>query len=157
MKCSPRPKKKDLMGPIDCNHKLHRQDCQKARRIGFAGVPGSLKKNDGEKPLLHRFPIQLKSLCFRQDSVTVMAPVGQTAIQLSQPKHSSMFTGSDLPSFISKTPTGQVSTHSPFPSHLLLSTVTVYMLPFSYPDGFKWGCFSTLCYNDFRRIEKFPS
>jgi hypothetical protein len=57
-------------------------------------------------------------------SFTVMAPVGHTSTQLSHPRHSSMFNGSDFPSFISNTLAGQVSTHSPLPSHLSLSTVT---------------------------------
>ena len=65
-------------------------------------------------------------------SFTVMAAVGHTSTQLSQPRHSSILTGSDLPSLISNTLAGQVSTHSPFPSHLSLSTVTWYMAPLVY-------------------------
>lgn len=65
-----------------------------------------------------------------QTSFTVIAPVGHTSTQLSQPKHSSILTGSDLPSLISKTLAGQVSTHSPLPSHFSLSTVTWYIAYF---------------------------
>jgi hypothetical protein len=70
-----------------------------------------------------RFPHPVSRLA-AYTSFTVMAPVGQTSTQLSHPRHSSMFTGSDFPSFISNTLAGQVSTHSPLPSHLSLSTVT---------------------------------
>jgi hypothetical protein len=56
-------------------------------------------------------------------------------MQLSQPRHSSILTGSDFPSLISNTLAGHVSTHSPLPSHLLLSTVTVYISSFSPPQN----------------------
>jgi hypothetical protein len=58
-------------------------------------------------------------------SSTVIAPASQTSIQLSQPKHSSAFTGTDLSSCISNTSTGQTSTHSSQPSHFSSSTVGI--------------------------------
>jgi hypothetical protein len=57
-------------------------------------------------------------------SSTVIAPVSQTSIQLSQPRHSSALTGTALSSSISNTSTGQTSTHSSQPSHFSPSTVT---------------------------------
>lgn len=60
-------------------------------------------------------------------SVTVIAPSGQTSIHVSHPRHSSMFTGSDFPSTISKTCAGQAFTHSSSPLHLSLSTSTCHM------------------------------
>lgn len=120
--------------PFGCHHRLHLQDCQNVGRYRFSGEGKDFKKNDGENQFLHRFPIeQTQRVRLDQDSVTVIALVGQTAMQLSQPKHSSMFTGSDFSSRSSKTPTGQVSTQLLHPSHLSLSTVTVYMLLFLLP------------------------
>jgi len=58
-------------------------------------------------------------------SSTVIAPGSQTSIQLSQPRHSSAFTGTDLSSSISNTSTGQTSTHSSQPSHFSASTVGI--------------------------------
>jgi len=57
-------------------------------------------------------------------SSTVIAPVSQTSTQLSQPRHSSAFTGTALSSSISNTSVGQTSTHSSQPSHLSASTST---------------------------------
>src|SRR4030042_1502294 len=54
----------------------------------------------------------------------VMAPEGQTSMQLSQPRHSSSLTGTALSSCISKVPVGQTLTHSSSPVHLSASTST---------------------------------
>src|SRR5208282_4324456 len=61
-------------------------------------------------------------------SSTVSAPCSQTSTQLSQPRHSSSFTGSALPSTSSNTSTGHTSTHSASPVHLSLSTVTLKLI-----------------------------
>ena len=53
-----------------------------------------------------------------------MASDSQTSTQVSQPRHSSSFTGSDFPSTNSNTPAGQEPTHSSQPVHLSLSTTT---------------------------------
>jgi hypothetical protein len=48
-------------------------------------------------------------------SSTVMAPGSHTSMQLSHPRHSSALTGTDFPSWISNTSTGQTSTHASHP------------------------------------------
>jgi len=56
-------------------------------------------------------------------SSTVIASSSHTSTQLSQPRHSSAFTGCDFSSTISKTSVGQTSTHSSQPTHFASSTV----------------------------------
>jgi hypothetical protein len=110
------------------------------RRGMQANSPGDFvgqQKSDGRNISPSLFLVNHPGLpgIQNQVSLTVMAALGQTDTQLSQPRHSSMLTGSAFPSFSSNTLTGQVSTHSPLPSHFALSTVTVYMFSPS-PPGF---------------------
>ena len=60
-----------------------------------------------------------------------MACCSHTSTQDSQPRHSSARAGVDLPSCRSYTSTGQVSTHSPQPVHLSVSTVTFQLMTVS--------------------------
>src|SRR5512142_543134 len=64
-----------------------------------------------------------------------MACCGQFSTQVWQFMHSDMFTGSALPPSSLNTDCGQTFTQVPSPSHLFLSTVTMYMaVPFSSPS-----------------------
>ncbi len=58
-------------------------------------------------------------------SSKVIASVGHTSTQDSQPIHSSACTRTALPSSISNTSTGHTSTHSSQPIHFLMSTITI--------------------------------
>jgi len=73
-------------------------------------------------------------------SFSVIAFDGQTLMHVSQPSHASAWKGSDLPSFIWKTPTGQLLTHSSQPSHFSASTIgitptSVHLLDLINPTG----------------------
>jgi hypothetical protein len=73
-------------------------------------------------------------------SFSVIAFDGQTLMHVSQPSHASAWKGSDLPSFIWKTPTGQLLTHSSQPSHFSASTIgitptSVHLLDLIDPTG----------------------
>jgi hypothetical protein len=61
-------------------------------------------------------------------------------MHVSQPSHASAWKGSDFPSFIWKTPTGQLLTHSSQPSHFSVSTIgitptSVHLLDLINPTG----------------------
>ncbi len=74
-------------------------------------------------------PSPLKKLkVFSYISVNVTAPVEHTLVQVWQPSQRSACSAKAFPSFITKTLTGQLFTHSSQPSHFVGSTETRYML-----------------------------
>jgi len=100
---------------LNSNKNLHFSKVSLMRRQNSRLFPGSCR---GNKP--GNMPLKANYI-----SSTVIAPGSHTSIQLSQPRHSSALTGTDLPSWISKTSTGQTSTHSSQPSHFSSSTVGI--------------------------------
>jgi len=74
-------------------------------------------------------PLFIMQRCYFYISVTVIACCGQFSTQVWQLMHSDMFTGSAFPPSILKTDCGHTFAQVPSPSHLPLSTVTMYMVP----------------------------